>query len=81
MRFKIINKKPFLVGNDNKLYKVRWDSEGFTVGEEYIEDRYDIPEETHGELGVIAKCETLDSISEEEKVPKKKATKKKTNKE
>lgn len=80
MRFKIINKKPFLVGNDNKLYKVRWDSEGFTVGEEYA-CPYDIPEETHGELGVIAKCETLDSISEEEKVPKKKATKKKTNKE
>jgi len=81
MRFKIIGKKPYLLGNDNKLYKVRWDTEGFTVGEEFTPEQCDVPEETHGELGVRAQCEILDSIEAEKVDSKRKATKKKTSKE
>ena len=67
-RFKIVDGLPYLF-DKGKAYKVRWDSEGFTVGEEI--ELKSVPYETYSELSVKAKCAILDSIGAEDEKPKK----------
>ena len=58
-RFIIIDGLPYLYANGN-VYAVRWDSEGFTVGEK-VDIKTDSPM-TFNELSIKAKCTCLDSI-------------------
>jgi hypothetical protein len=68
--FVIVDGLPYLYAG-GKVYAVRWDDEGFTVGQEVKMDS--IPAVTHCELSIFAKCAgRLDSIGagqETEKVP------------
>ena len=58
-RFVIIDELPFLYAG-NKIYAVRWDDNGFTVGDEVKKDFTPYP--LYSELEIKAKCKTLDSI-------------------
>lgn len=58
-RFVIIDGLPFLYA-DNKIYAVRWDSKGFTVGGEVKKDFSPYP--LYSDLEIKAKCAVLDSI-------------------
>ena len=71
-RFIIANGLPYLFAN-GKIYAVRWDDEGFTVGAEV--KLASVPSVTHGELAVKAKCQILDSIGEKKKAGRKKTAK------
>lgn len=64
MTFIIFDGLPYLF-KDDVTYAVRWDDQGFTIG-----DPVDLPgphTEVYSELSVKAKCETLNSISRTEK--------------
>ena len=63
-RFVIVDGLPYLYAN-SKVYAVRWDSNGFTVGKEI--KLKEVPAETYSELSVKAKCENLDSIGQAKK--------------
>ncbi len=68
-RFIIIDGLPYLY-DKGRAYKVRWDSAGFTVGEEI--ELKSSPKATFSELSIKAKCaENLDSIGVEDEKPKK----------
>lgn len=60
-RFIIVDGLPYLTAN-GKAYKVRWDEEGFTVGEEAEMDS--VPVGSLKEREIKAKCAVLDSIGE-----------------
>ena len=60
-RFVIIDGLPFLYAG-NKIYAVRWDDKGFTVGDEVKKDFAPYP--LYSELEIKAKCTVLDSIEE-----------------
>lgn len=59
--FIIIDGLPYLYA-DGKAYAVRWDDEGFTVGEVFRDDISPSDFIMLSELSVKAKCERLDSI-------------------
>lgn len=65
-RFVIIDGLPFLYAN-GKIYSVRWDDAGFTVGAEV--EKASVPDRTYSELSVKAKCSILDSIGKSEAEP------------
>lgn len=65
-RFVIIDGLPYLYA-DNKAFTVRWDEEGFTVGNEV--DTTVIPYPLYSETEIMAKCEVLDSIGAEQAEP------------
>lgn len=69
-RFVIVDGLPYLYAG-GKVYAVRWDSAGFTVGAEV--KMKSVPAVTHSELAIFAKCAgRLDSIgagNTTEKVP------------
>lgn len=67
-RFVIVEGLPYLYC-DGKTYAVRWDEEGFTVGDEI--NLPQIPAGTFSELSVKAKCEVLCSISADLKAEEK----------
>ena len=62
-RFVIVDELPYLYA-DGKTFKVRWNEEGFTVGEEV--EIAEIPAVTYSEISVKAKCAILDSIGQQE---------------
>lgn len=63
-KFIIVNGLPYLLAN-GKVYAVRWDDEGFTVGAEV--EMASVPEVTYSELSIKAKCAAnLDSIGKPE---------------
>ena len=73
-RFLIIDGLPYLYA-DNKAYAVRWNEEGFTVGNEV--KLTVIPYPLYSEIEIMAKCNVLDSIvaePEELETPVKKST-------
>jgi len=72
-RFIIVDGLPYLYA-DNKVFAVRWDDKGFTVGNEVKMDA--IPHPLYSELSIKAKCRVLDSIGAEQ--PKATGRKKKT---
>ena len=60
-RFIIVDGLPYLLAN-GKVYCVRWDESGFTVGAEV--EMASVPNKTYSELSIKAKCTgRLDSIS------------------
>lgn len=59
--FIIIDGLPYLYA-DGKAYAVRWDDEGFTLGEVFRDDISPKDFIVLSELSVKAKCERLDSI-------------------
>lgn len=59
-RFVIINGLPYLYAK-GKLYAVRWDSKGFTVGAE-VKKKLPSPLMTYCDIEIKAKCAKLDSI-------------------
>lgn len=64
-RFIIVDGLPYLYA-DGKVYAVRWDSNGFTVGAE--SKMKSVPAVTYNELSIKAKCaNNLDSIGAEPK--------------
>lgn len=64
-RFIIVDGLPYLYA-DGKVYAVRWDSKGFTVGAEV--KMASVPAVTYNELSIKAKCaNNLDSIGAEPK--------------
>lgn len=68
-RFIIVDGLPYLYA-DGKVYAVRWDSEGFTVGAEV--KMKSVPAVTYNELSIKAKCaDNLDSIGAEPKTAQK----------
>lgn len=67
MEFKIIDELPYLFA-DGKIYAVRWDSKGFTVGKEVR--KASLPKETYSEISAKAKCAALDSIKAGKKAQK-----------
>ena len=71
-RFIIVDGLPYLFSN-NRAFAVRWDDEGFTVGNEV--KLTVIPYPLYSELEIKAKCAVLDSIGnvdhQEEEQPKK----------
>lgn len=58
-RFIIVDDLPYLYAR-GKAYAVRWDENGFTVGDEVKLDF--TPKYTLSELSIKAKCPVLDSI-------------------
>ena len=70
-RFLIIDGLPYLYA-DNKAYAVRWNEEGFTVGNEV--KLTVIPYPVYSEIEIKAKCNVLDSIGAEPETPVKKST-------
>lgn len=58
-RFVIVDGLPYMVAG-GKVYAVRWDDNGFTVGAEV--KLASVPEVTFSEISVKAKCSILDSI-------------------
>lgn len=62
--FIIIDGLPYLYA-DGKAYAVRWDDEGFTLGELFRDDISPSDFIILSELSVKAKCERLDSIGKE----------------
>lgn len=64
-RFIIVDGLPYLYAG-GKVYAVRWDSEGFTVGDE-VKIKPAPAVMTYNELSIKAKCECLDSIGAEKK--------------
>lgn len=73
-RFIIVDGLPYLYAG-GKVYAVRWDEAGFTVGAEV--KMKSVPAVTHSEVSIKAKCAgCLDSIGANLKEPApKKATK------
>lgn len=68
-RFIIVDGLPYLYA-DGKVYAVRWDSKGFTVGAEV--KMKSVPAVTYNELSIKAKCaNNLDSIGAEPKTASK----------
>lgn len=67
-RFKIIDGLPYLYAG-GKVYAVRWDDKGFTVGKEV--KMASLPAGTLSELSIKAKCKNLDSIGATKTEPKK----------
>lgn len=65
-RFVIIDGLPYLYAN-GKVYSVRWDEKGFTVGAEV--EKASVPGRTYSDLSIKAKCSILDSIGEPEEEP------------
>lgn len=60
-KFIIVEGLPYLLAN-GKVFSVRWDESGFTVGAEV--EMASVPDRTYSELSVKAKCAgNLDSIS------------------
>lgn len=60
-KFIIVDGLPYLLAN-GKVYCVRWDESGFTVGAEV--EMASVPDRTYSELSIKAKCAgRLDSIS------------------
>jgi hypothetical protein len=57
-RFIIVDGLPYLYDR-GKVYAVRWDKNGFTVGSKV---KVKVPKEIYTELSVKAKCKILDSI-------------------
>lgn len=69
-RFVIVNGLPYLLFN-GKTYSVRWDDEGFTVGEEV--KLTSVPDITHSERAIFAQCNgNLNSIVEKPRGRRKK---------
>lgn len=62
--FIIIDGLPYLYA-DGKAYAVRWDDEGFTLGEVFREDISPDDFIMLSELSVKAQCQELDSIGKE----------------
>lgn len=63
-KFIIVDGLPYLLAN-GKVYCVRWDESGFTVGAEA--EMASVPDRTFSELSIKAKCAgRLDSISAEQ---------------
>lgn len=63
-KFIIVDGLPYLLAN-GKVFSVRWDESGFTVGAEVAMDS--VPDRTFSELSIKAKCAGhLDSIVERE---------------
>ena len=63
-KFIIVDGLPYLLAN-GKVYCVRWDESGFTVGTEV--EMASVPDKTYSELSIKAKCAgRLDSISAEQ---------------
>ena len=59
-KFIIVDGLPYLLAN-GKVYCVRWDESGFTVGAEV--EMASVPDRTYSELSILAKCAgRLDSI-------------------
>ena len=58
-RFIIVDGLPYLYVH-GKVFAVRWDEKGFTVGAEV--ELASVPDVTYPELSVKAKCADLDSI-------------------
>ena len=58
-RFILVDGLPYLYA-DGKVFAVRWDNEGFTVGAEV--KMASVPSVTYPELAIKAKCKTIDSI-------------------
>ena len=58
-RFIIVDGLPYLFAN-NSAFAVRWDEEGFTVGNEV--DLTVVPYPLYSENEIMAKCTVLDSI-------------------
>lgn len=65
-RFLIIDGLPYLYA-DNKAYAVRWNEDGFTVGNEV--KLTVIPYPLYSEIEIMAKCNVLDSIGAEPTEP------------
>lgn len=66
-RFIIVNGLPYLYAK-GKVYSVRWDAAGFTVGAEV--KMKSVPSVTYNELSIKAKCAgCLDSIGAEPEKP------------
>lgn len=60
-RYIIAEGLPYLLADDGKIYAVRWDAQGYTVGAEV--KLASVPEVTFSELSIKAKCaDHLDSI-------------------
>lgn len=64
-RFVIVGGLPYLY-HDGAVYTVRWDNEGFTVGEKV--ELPETPTVIYSELSVKAKCDVLCSIPSEEQI-------------
>ena len=64
-RFIIVDGLPYLYVH-GKVFAVRWDEKGFTVGAEV--EMASVPEVTFPELSIKAKCADLDSIKGAEPV-------------
>ena len=78
-RFIVMNGLPYLY-DKGKVYSVRWDDEGFTVGSEV--EMASEPSEIFSELSVKAQCaEHLDSIGKAEKPMARTSRKRKSVKE
>lgn len=71
-RFLIIDGLPYLYAG-NKAYAVRWNEEGFTVGNEV--KLAVIPYPLYSDIEIMAKCKVLDSIGEEQEAPEEQAKK------
>lgn len=66
-KFIIVDSLPYLLAN-GKVYSVRWDESGFTVGAEV--EMASVPNRTYSELSIKAKCTAnLDSIGGKEPDP------------
>lgn len=61
-RFIIVDGLPYLFAN-NSAFAVKWDKEGFTVGNEV--DLTVVPYPLYSELEIKAKCNVLNSIVED----------------
>lgn len=62
-KFIVVDGLPYLLAN-GKVYSVRWDDKGFTVGAEV--EMTSVPDRTFSELSVKAKCAgNLDSIGKQ----------------
>lgn len=80
-KFIIVDGLPYLF-DKGKVFAVRWDESGFTVGAEV--EMASVPDRTFTELSVKAKCaENLDSIGVKavEEAPKAKKGRKKVTEE
>ena len=59
LRFCIVDSLPYLLAG-GAMYRCRFDSEGFTVGDAVTHSV--VPAETFSELAIKAQCTCLDSI-------------------
>lgn len=75
-KFIIVEGLPYLLAN-GKVFSVRWDESGFTVGAEV--KMASVPDRTYSELSIKAKCAgNLDSIGKAKETTETASTTKKT---